>query len=216
MGMVGSQVQGFSNSVIVPMAASDIEDIPSTPGIYAYYIAFLSRRSLGLFHGGDISEQDIFSAKLILARKFKQFLALRKERRYEGSVRDAQRYSHIAPSYSIRLEEDFVAAPVDALLAMSDSSFLNAVDILESTLLLQSPVYVGIAIEQTLQDRCLQHRSDFYNGSNSSAFGSRLKKFGFEWADLVFVASPSRAYGNELREVEKAVQLLINPILGLR
>ncbi|MGX4730707.1 hypothetical protein [Pseudomonas corrugata] len=99
---------------------------------------------------------------------------------------------------------------------MSDSSFLNAVDILESTLLLQSPVYVGIAIEQTLQDRCLQHRSDFYNGLNSSGFGSRLKKFGFEWTDLVFVASPSRAYGNELREVEKAVQLLINPILGLR
>jgi len=213
---VGSQVQGFSNSVIVSMAACDLEEIPSAPGVYAYYISFLSRRSLGLFRGIDVSESDIYSAKLILERKFKQYLALRKERRYEGSVRDAQRYSHIAPSYSIRLEEEFVDAPVDALLAMNNSRFLNALDLLESTLLLQSPVYVGIAVEQTLRGRCLQHRSDFYSGSNSSGFGSRLKKFGFEWADLVFVASPSFSYGNELREVEKAMQLLINPILGLR
>lgn len=208
-------MQGFGNSVIVPMAACDIENIPSAPGVYAYYISFLSRRSLGLFRG-NVSEQDVCNAKLILARKFKQFLELRKDRRYEGRVRDAQRYSHIAPSYSIQLEEEFVAAPVDALLAMSSPRFLNAVDLLESTLLLQSPIYVGIAVEQTLRDRCLQHRSDFYGGSNSSGFGSRLKKFGFEWADLVFVASPSVAYGNELREVEKAIQLLINPILGLR
>lgn len=216
MEMTGWQVQGFNSSVIIPMAAFSVEEIPAVPGLYAYYISFLSRRSLGLFHGSVVSESDISNAKLILARKFKQFLALRKERRYEGSVRDAQRYTHISPSYNVWLEENFAAAPIDALLAMDDATFLSAVDVLESTLLLQSPVYVGIAIDQTLRDRCQQHRSDFYKGAGNSGFGSRLKKFGFEWADLVFVASPSRAYGNELREVEKAVQLLINPILGLR
>ena len=69
------------------MAASGaISEIPQTPGVYAYYVSFLSRRSLGLFQGKSASTQAIASAKVILSKKFKRYLALRKERVYGGCV----------------------------------------------------------------------------------------------------------------------------------
>ena len=51
---------------------------------------------------------------------------------------------------------------------------------------------------------------------DGGGFGARLKRMGFEWTDLVYVARASQVYGAELKEVEKSIQLLINPILSLR
>jgi len=205
------------DSVVVPMAASGaISEIPQTPGVYAYYVSFLSRRSLGLFQGKSASTQAIASAKVILSKKFKRYLALRKERVYGGWVRDSTRHSHLAPFFSVELEEHFSEAPLEALLSMEDERFLSALDLLESTFILQSPVYVGITQGQTLRERCIQHKADFESDVNGKGFGSRLKKLGFDWSDLIYVASPSCAFGAELKEVEKAIHVLVNPILSLR
>ncbi len=203
--------------VVVPMGASGaLEDIPKSPGVYAYYLSFISRRSLGLFQGASFTDSEIKSAKSILERKFLKFLTLRKERRYQGKVRDTSRYSHLSPSYEVELEETFSDAPLQSLLAMNNEFFLSAIDMIEGTLLLQPPVYVGISVDQTLRDRCLQHRKDFENSVDGAGFGARLKRMGFEWTDLVYVARASQVYGAELKEVEKSMQLLINPILSLR
>lgn len=199
------------------MAASGaLEDIPLVPGVYAYYVSFMSRRSLGLFQGECVASDDIQNAKRILEKKFKRYLALRKQRQYRGKIRDGARHGHLSPSYEVELEENFSELPLRALLAMKDKEFINALDMMESTLLLQPPVYVGIAVDQTLRDRCLQHKSDFELGSEGSSFGSRLRKMGLEWSDLIYVARASKSYGAELKEVEKAIQLLVNPILSLR
>ena len=203
--------------VVVPMGASGaLEDIPTSPGLYAFYLSFISRRSLGLFQGESSSESEIDNAKSILEKKFLRFLSLRKERRYQGKIRDASRHSHLSPSFSVGLDEYFSDAPLKSLLAMSGEIFLSAVDMIEDTLLLQPPVYVGISVDQTLRDRCLQHRKDFDSSIDGGGFGARLKRMGFEWTDLVYVARASQVYGAELKEVEKSIQLLINPILSLR
>lgn len=208
-----------SKLTVVPMAASRAyESIPSAPGVYAFYLSFISRRSLGLYDGTKVTPEEISNAKSILERKFNQSLELRKDRQYIGRVRDASRSSHLSPSYQVSLQEQYSATPVAGLIGLEGNLFLNAIDLIEGSVLLQTPVYVGIAVDQTLRDRCFQHRHDYEvsDGSNRQSFGGRLRRAGLEWGDLLFTARPSDAYGAELKKAERAIQLLVNPILSLR
>lgn len=206
-----------SEASIVPMSASAaLEEVPRRPGVYAYYPAIFSRRALGLFNGTQPSRDSIDSAKALLRYKASLYLKLRRERLYEGYLRDKMRHPHLAPTFTVHLQERINEEPVGTLLSLSAEEFLRALDFLEKTYFLQSPLYVGISKEQTLQTRCIQHMRNYQTPSESDSFGGRLRRTGFDWSDLTFVGVPSTTYGDDLKQAEKILHLIVNPILSLR
>lgn len=56
--------------VVVPMGASGaLEDIPKSPGVYAYYLSFISRRSLGLFQGASFTDTEDYPLEMLSAQQ---------------------------------------------------------------------------------------------------------------------------------------------------
>ena len=193
--------------------------IPQGPGIYAFFLRPFRASSFGVYDDYTMSEDELNWA----AKKLKQ-KALSLERLFmsieaEGDIRQALKVSHVAKSYRIRINETS---------AISDSriNFINTKNVAEILRFLDGswhilpPVYIGITHNQTLRNRFLQHRLNFYNKTQQgNLFGTRLAKSGFSWDDLVFGCqeqSPSDSIARDLHDLEDLLQLLTKPILSVR
>lgn len=199
-----------------PMGSStSTSEIPTKPGIYAFYLALGSRRSLGLYEGATCSDEELKTAKTLFIKQLKSFKNLLASRTLLGRAKELGKSSLLSASYAVELKERYIPIKEQSIFLMEKGDFLEMIDLISDFSLLQKPIYVGKAESQSLQDRCKQHQDDFTSGATSK-FGGRLKQHGVQWEDLVFVCRPLSNFSLSLDTPEKILQLISNPILSLR
>ena|ERR1700728_3640498 len=186
-----------------------------TRGIYAFHLRLIRAPRAGLT-GTETPEElvQVRDRLLLLVRRVADFETASL---YSGNLGELGaygghgRYIELSGSSSrpIFLEEQIAA------LSLADvPGFVRALDALSAFF---PPLYVGIAIRQTVQARYRQHQRDYENGPADRTFGSRVAKVGLEWTDLVYSYAPQetlRLSDSAISQLENYIQFLSRPRLG--
>ncbi|WP_157652672.1 hypothetical protein [Burkholderia ubonensis] len=195
-----------------------MEEIPESPGFYAFYLNVMTPQKVGLIGNRPAlaDERDVVGRNIV--NRLGRVLKLFRNQKYKGMISTGQRGKHIVHRLVLDASEQ---APVEIF---EDVEKLNAEDQLmylryaSGLATFLHPIYVGITVEQTLKARYAQHRFDF-DGVEKGAldFGSRVRASGFEWDDLVFSCIPFEGGGDPrrvLRLLEKQLQALARPVFS--
>lgn len=197
---------------------STANQIPTTQGLYAFYLDLVSPAKIGLAGRGPWNETQLARAKLSLSRKTRQQIEVLRSMRATGELWETQKRDHLAfrlvitgeevPSFGIL--EEIAALP---LMLVRDYALL----VRQCSIMMQ-PVYVGITKEQSLYGRYNQHKRDHLLGNDAARFGVRLREFGIDWDDVIFACVQlERGQDNldMLGVLERHFQLLARPALSL-
>jgi len=193
------------------------EKIPHKQGIYAFYINAVTKQKLGLLGKGPFSEQQLETARKLLISKLQKVMKLSMLNKLQGKITEEKK---VLPGISLALYgfeiED--QSLIDYVVKCDSSVLVSMIEMLDHTSLFNRPIYCGIAKEQTLKARYLQHRYNFENCVSEKSFGGRFSKLGFDWDDLVFGCAPFSGASDQfevLNHVEKYLMQLSKPYLSI-
>ena len=220
------------------------DEAPERPGLYAWY----GRLSVGSADwderetkSNDISQKQLLRALRAHSVKHRQ-QPLQLEATANFSTRWSGGLESAFPAGWIDVPEDFSTGAVDHSVVRATSSNQGREDFLalltNSMPVFSSPLYIGLAIDQTLRSRLKQHRNklrrhwdsvsrdpDYLARVNSENFSDRAIKMGFSPRDLYFYTIHIESDANEGAEVsnkellssaEWLLNRWANPILGRR
>ena len=145
-----------------------------------------------------------------------QIVKLNGMSRYEGSVQECDTYEAHGTTLELKghMEyTDYLHRIIENIEPKDVANFVKASEALATFL---PPLYVGVALKQSIQDRYAQHYSN-YNLVKQGTFGGRLAEAGFEWGDIVFsCSSPSslRMEDSTLKVLETYIHFFTRPKLG--
>jgi len=195
------------------------QEIPGSPGLYIFKPNLLSYRSLGLRGTGGFSEKELEVAKRCLMRNVQKLFDIYADRGLIGELREASKSLQNSVYFNLN------ATPAGLELLEGLISKLQNVEFSEELLSSISnlndafpPIYIGIAKQQSLKSRFLQHKID-YDSQSSSTFGGRVSKHLKSWSHLTYYAVPfplSYSECNSLEIFEDFLQLIVKPVLSLR
>lgn len=202
-------------------ADTDCQDIPNLPGIYAFYLRAVSPGAVGLLELKPSSEAHAKRIRKRMAALVGKFLALSRTSHARGFVREIGRARHLTTSFEVSLQEQTTTDPITKLsMAIPEADLRAVLTLCGRISLFAQPIYVGITLDQTLNERYQQHRRDHSTEpAEMKTFGGRLQSQGFSWSDIVFGCMPTESRSlerNSMRFLEKYFQALTRPIFSKR
>ncbi len=193
------------------------EHIPRRPGIYAFYLSNISLSKIGLYRDLDYSSEDLKGARKVLKARVKHALRILRKVDYFGSIAEEGRTLHLRKTLKLRAFTHYNYKFLSEIDDIPIELIPEYVDLLESSIVFQKPIYVGITTKQTLLDRYAQHR-DNYDKFNKSTFGLRLRENEISWGDISFSCigtSPHLSSEKKLMEIcERFIFLASDPLLS--
>lgn len=191
----------------------------NVPGVYAFHLHALRPKTVELDPTQSNSQADLKKAQSNCLRILERVTSFTtQQKRLKVEVRETG-----YPSLPIGVTLEGCMEPTNSLQELVEKldiedfeKFICAVFSIPTIL---PPVYVGVAIGQSVGARYNQHKSDFLNNTPKT-FGGRFAKSDFDWGDLVFSylpnSSTSTSSGHSLRVLEKYIHFFSRPILGER
>lgn len=173
---------------------ADARQIPTTPGIYAFYLRPLTPSSIGLLRPNPLSSDEAVKATSRMSGIMGRFFGVSRGDRAEGKIQDSSKASHLAMRFKVTLIE---APNLERLKRLPDriptTELREVLTLAGQVSLFAQPVYVGITLTQTLQQRYRQHQRDFLaEPPNAGTFGGRLQTSSFGWQDVTFGCMPTQ------------------------
>lgn len=192
-------------------------DVPDSPGIYAFHLNPFSLQKLGLIGVSRFTKQEIDSAKRRLYRKILQASELIHFRELRGDISEG--HKSVANRLELRLvgstkssfSQNWLEEKIEPI-----EDVLSLIRVLEVVSMVIPPLYVGIALDQTLSHRYDQHFRDYLQRS-PKCFGGRLAAQGLDWEETTFTAIklPIDVANSELVNlVEDIIHGLTKPIFS--
>lgn len=194
-------------------------DIPRTQGLYAFHLELISPARVGLLGRGEFSKEQLAVAKENLKNRTEKLLRFVRSNFFSGVISGSKKGFHISEKYFLEAKEQFPSSLVQELDRIPDNHLYQYLRISKLLSAFAQPIYVGITKNQTLQERYFQHKYDFISNTDASTFGTRLRKAGFDWDEVVFSCIPlSSSEGNIeiLSLLEKQLQAIARPVLSER
>jgi hypothetical protein len=193
----------------------DLLRAPPSGGIYAFHLRLIRNARVGL--AGDNGPAHLHQVKIRLKTLVNRVASFEALGSHTGTLREVDKYGHHGRELNLKghfVDTNYLTDLVEALDTDDVPSFVRCVDALSSFF---PPLYVGIAVKQSLQARYSQHKRDFETGSSDSTFGGRLATAKLEWTDLSYSCVPQhvlRLSDRSIRALENYVHFLCRPRLG--
>lgn len=148
----------------------------------------ISLQKLGLLGMSSFDEGDIKAAKRQLIKKLDFVSMVFNEREFDGYIQEKNK------SYKNRVLIELDGKSIgsfntkwleERIYNIKDTvSLLKVIELLSTVF---PPLYIGIAIDQTLSSRYDQHWNNYNNGKKG-CFSSRLIESGIDWSDVSYMA----------------------------
>ncbi|WP_435105537.1 hypothetical protein [Arhodomonas sp. AD133] len=176
--------------------AEHSDQIPRSPGIYAFYVLPLTLGSLGLYRDVRATDEELEVARNILRKRIDALRVILQPPELDGTLSDKPKRGPLRTRYSISCNPIDLGAWVDAVDQVPTRELKAVAQVIAFSSLFLTPVYVGVAARQTLFDRYVQHKRDYYaDGSQQASFGQRLRETGLDWSEIIFSCSNVDIYG---------------------
>lgn len=201
----------------VKLSSFEESDIPDSAGVYCYRFNPFDPTALEIYSDRRLGDVKLKRAKRALSVRLNALWEITETsavdldfqlRNFAGRLLGESRLNSTLKS-NLKREtfNDFGADEFQEFLRFSNlcSSFLP-------------PLYIGIAVEQTLRKRHSQHKRDFIN-RKTGTFGGRLANFKLDWYDLSYVCMPAAGFTGLAKTADAAEQTLFaitKPLLGNR
>lgn len=177
--------------------------LPPSGGIYAFHIRLIRRATVGLLIP-DASKEDLRRARNKLLLLLDRLVELEARLHFSGEIHEIGHYEHHGRRVELKgsvTVTDYLKRVINRLPWADVPQFIR---VLESVPTFLPPLYIGIALDQTLQSRYEQHKRAFSAGPSDDTFGGRVAASGLAWNDLIFSIAPQP----NLRLTDTAVELL--------
>ncbi|WP_175718790.1 hypothetical protein [Burkholderia anthina] len=154
-----------------------------------------------------------------LRRRLKKFVSVFRNQALSGNLYDDRYSLALKRSFTVSAQE---TAPSNHLAGLDDLSNeeLDYLLILgKRATFFAQPLYVGITVEQTLQQRYSQHYRDFNNSDELNVFGTRLRKSGIRWEDILFTCADlplANVSSSGLLFLETQIHAMHPPLFSIR
>ena len=198
---------------------SNETDIPNAPGLYAFYLDMLSPAKIGLSGKGPFSKESLSAARDRLHARIRKRQHLLRHTKLSGELSEDKPGGHLNRVYIVQASasNELDAVDISSVALHEIREFAN---VLSNCMALDKPIYVGITNDQSLRQRYLQHKTDFYSEPHSDAsFGARFSSAGGDWDDLKLgcIELESSVFGTKsVARLERIVQTLTRPRYSLR
>ena len=193
----------------------DLRRMRPSPGFYAFHLRALRSATVGLAGHGPFEHSTLRAARRNVLTILDRMLALASAKAYQGDLRETRTYQKHGTELRLSgglAHTRYLHATVERMALEDLPGFVASADALTTFL---PPVYVGIAVEQTLLDRYQRHKSDHIR-KTPGTFGQRLADHDFHWSDVVFSCAPQARVGaTALRALEHYLHYFSRPPLGI-
>lgn len=181
---------------------------PDIQGIYAICLNMPSLHSLGHARMPPAVVEN--SARLHMSK----LLRLQTGRKFAGVMHEVNKVGPRQRGMEVTAGD----LPIDLQYLCGSSQVLAAYKLVRMLQPLFPPLYVGVAIGQSIQSRLHQHRYDLENDVQDNVFGRRARASNLAWSDLSFswVTANSPEDLQALTAVERVLQAVIAPALSDR
>ena len=192
--------------------------LSATGGVYAFHLRAIRRVSVGLTGREPFDDEQLAAAKRKCMLIADRILKLERLHQYRGSLAEVGAYEGHGAQLDLcanRAYTDYLFRTIDAIHPSDIPGFVRTAETLCTFL---PPLYVGIALKQSVQARYDQHKSDFAN-RRPNTFGGRFASIGFAWNDVAFSFSPHttlRMKDESIRRLENYIHFFLRPRLGRR
>lgn len=167
------------------------EHIPKTQGIYAFYVVPMTLAALGLYRDTEPNRKEAEVARKILRRRLRALAEILQPPKMTGRIKAHHTRGPLRINYDLECDPVPILRWVERIDSIPRGEIKPLAQLMASTGLFLTPVYVGVATRQTLSDRYTQHRQDYYSSQAGGAnFGSRLYESGIEWGEVLFSCCP--------------------------
>jgi len=194
-------------------------EIPSSPGIYVFRLDLVSQSKLCLRGSTGHAEIEVVRAKKNLIKRIQLIDKVMSSRKFEGQISEIEKVTHNKIQIDLLGNSRRVFEGTDLIKKLEEvEQLISLIQILEIITKIIPPLYVGIALEQTLKDRYEQHWNN-YLSKKENGFGGRLSKSGLGWDDLSYSAIeiPTGIIQKDLVEVcEDLFQGFSKPIFSIK
>lgn len=193
------------------------EDVPNKPGVYAFALEPISLANFGLVGAGPFELERLEKVKKRLVEKLLSWEELLSSREFVGRVVEPSKDNTNSMILNIQAAMQTSLRPqklLDSIDSVSDP--VKLMRLLEVISVAMPPLYVGVAIDQTLKQRYEQHWNN-YLSKRSGCFGGRLREMRVEWSELSYYAveiPTGFIEKNAINLCEEIVQALSKPILS--
>jgi len=179
-----------------------------------FHLRALRRLTVGLNGRGPFTEAELETARKNCSTIIEKMQKLEESNGYEGGIRQFGLYERHGISISLSGQvshSEYLRSVLAHIVSEDIPHFVSNVELLCTAL---PPIYVGVTIDQTLQQRYSQHKRNHAN-QVSGTFGQRLARLGFEWSDVVFSCAPQPGVSDAaIRAIESYLQFFARPSLG--
>ncbi len=197
----------------------EVEKIPRTQGIYAFYLNVISHEKVGLLGQEPFSDEKLIKVKKILNRKLKMVLEFMHSSDMIGALSSKEVTKNIEAGYSLSAKREIPKTIFEKIEDLKIQEIPRFLSLVKDVALFSQPIYVGITEKQTLYDRYKQHMSNYESSPCGNNFGSRLSEAGFDWDDLLFTCvefDKSEEEMSLLTVIEKYLLIISKPVLSIR
>lgn len=198
---------------------SDVDEIPSLPGIYAFYLDLIGPGSCGIRAGQRVDVENHERIRANLRRRLSAFVSIFRNQTYLGDFSDTRRSDALKRTFELSAQERVPQGHLDDLDRLSNEELDYLLVLGKRATFFVQPLYVGIAVEQTLQQRYTQHFRAFQGADDTNVFGVRLRKAGIRWDDVLFVCVDlpiANISASGLSFLETQLHSLQPPIFSIR
>ena len=187
-----------------------------TPGVYAFHLRAIRRASVGLRGKGPFAEKELMAARSNCVRILERILSLETKRMFRGHFSEPESYPGQGRAFDLTGQITYTHSLRNAIEGIPLRDIPGFVRSAETVATLLPPLYVGITIRQSVQERYEQHKNNHSN-RRAGTFGGRLATIGFHWGDVLFsfASQETLDIGNTtLGTLETFLHLLSRPRLG--
>lgn len=190
---------------------SDEIDIPHSPGLYGFSIILGSRQKAGLIGKHPFDQKTLITAKASLLRRLTRLENILASRSLDGTLKETGKGNGVSEGYVITARQVALSSSIRLLESCDPQDVPILLDSLESLSTVPAPIYVGMAKEQTLNQRYFQHKTNFHSSSERDSFGYRMKILGLRWDDFIYSCHPIADSKPPVRALESLLHALIKP-----
>lgn len=199
-------------------ADSISREIPKQQGVYAFFLDLISPGKIGLAGKGPWSEAILERARASLLRRIRLQSQVFCAVELTGNLAQSDKFGPVQTSFSLNARKAQSIDLAEEISGIASEAIRDYAQLVHDTITFAQPIYVGIAYEQTLFERYLQHRTS-HRGDGELGFGSRLRGMGIDWDDVVFACQSFESQSadrNLFRQVERTLHSITHPILSIR
>lgn len=199
---------------------SNSNQIPAQQGLYAFFIDSISPSKIGLQGIGPWSTESLEKAKATLIDRCQKQIQILNSLELNGLIGETEKDRHLQISYAINAYQKSDTDLIEEIENIPLGMVREYASFMHSSAIMSQPIYVGIAVAQTLKERYKQHKRSYYSDqADQNIFGARLRKNRIGWDDLIFGCIPlnsSEEVKYMLPALEKHLHAITHPVLSIR